>query len=264
MNSIIQSGFLLTLCFVAFVNASAQKNEEVTHREVNVHYNDSSIKATILLEEKKIKPKNHINYYWYYNNSIKVNQGGYKGRVLDGAYQVIGKGGNLLRQGELKKGYQTGEWKSWELNGNLSSIYNWKKGHKTGTYQKFKGGKVIEEGSYKNGKQKGTYRKYENEKLIEKGKYKKGKLNGKIISYKNDTLFSEIKYKNGAETIVKKKEIEPKKAEQKVEKEKNSNKWWQFWKKGEEKQQNEKVKKSKAPSTKKDKKKKDPKPNKDD
>ena len=33
----------------------AQKIKEVTHRDISVHYKDSSVNATVLLEEKKIR-----------------------------------------------------------------------------------------------------------------------------------------------------------------------------------------------------------------
>ena len=257
MNQILKYSILLTIAVLFTSIGFTQKIEEITHREVNVHFNDSSIKASILIEDKKVKPKNAIHYYWYYNNSIKVNQGGYKGRLLDGTYQVVNKDGSLLTNGTLKKGYQTGEWKHWENNGDLRAVYNWRKGHENGSYQKFNEGKVIEEGHCINGKISGSYRKYENEKLIEKGSYKNGNLHGKVITYKDDTIFREVAYKKGKEVIKKDKKPKDETKEEEVKKEDGkTKKKWQFWKKNEEKVESKKGNKSKEYPAKKDKKEK--------
>ena len=105
--------FYATIVFLVFllVNTKAQKVEEITHREINIQFNDSSIKANVLLADKKIKLNNQIDYYWYQNNAIKINQGGFKGKLLDGDYQVTIPKGNLIKKGNFKNGNVSGEWK---------------------------------------------------------------------------------------------------------------------------------------------------------
>lgn len=205
--------FLVTifLMFIAPIS-KAQKIQEITHRTISVHYNDSSVKATILLENKKVKPNRFIDYYWYYNNSIKVNQGGFEGKLLDGMYTVTNQKGGLIAKGNLKKGYRIGEWKSWNKNGDLATIYHWKKGRKNSSYQKF-----------------------ENKKVTEKGSYKKGLLHGKITTYQNDTVVKVQKYKDG-KLIEKKPEKVKKEKKEEIETEEKEEKqpWWKFKKKNKE------------------------------
>ena len=44
---------LIILVVCSFQIGWTQKIEEITHREINVHFNDSSIKANILFTNKK-------------------------------------------------------------------------------------------------------------------------------------------------------------------------------------------------------------------
>jgi hypothetical protein len=215
-----------------------QKIQEITHREINVHFNDSSVKANVLLADKKQHLRNSTDYYWYYNNSIKYNQGDYKGRLLDGGYQVTLKDGKLITKGRFSKGSKSGEWKKWDAQGKLIDVTNWSKGDKDGKYQKYANGKLIEKGVYQKNKLKDYYFVYENEKLIEKRSYKKGILHGKQITYKSDTIFSEVFYKKGVTVLPKEKLKRNKDSELDKDSEKSETqieeKWWQIWKKKED------------------------------
>jgi antitoxin component YwqK of YwqJK toxin-antitoxin module len=211
-----------------------QKIQEITHREINIHFNDSSIKANVLLADKKQHLKNSTDYYWYYNNSIKHNQGDYKGRLLDGEYQVTSKKGDLITKGKFSKGFRSGEWKKWNNQGELIDINNWSKGNKKGKYLKYHKGKIIEKGSYQKNKLNGYYFIYENGQLIEKKKYKKGVLHGKQIIYKADTVFSEVLYKKGIEVFLEEKSVKKKAEDNEQTKELKGKKWWQIWRKKED------------------------------
>ncbi|KAB2859601.1 MAG: hypothetical protein F9K09_01395 [Flavobacteriales bacterium] len=232
----------LTMMFLLSLSISfAQKMKELTHREISEHYTDSSIKASILLENKKVRLKNTIDYYWYYNNNIKFNQGDYKGKLLDGDYQVITKNGNLIRKGQFKTGYKVGVWKDWNTKGELLLVQQWNNGQKNGSCQKYFDGKLIEEGNYNNNKLNGSYKKFNNDTLIEKGIYKNDLLHGKQVVYQNDTIYSITRYKKGKEVIKKEKKPKADKTEDGTTNEKDSTlkKWWKFW---EKKKENEVIK----------------------
>lgn len=229
----------LTMIFLLSLSVSfAQKIKELTHREISVHDNDSSIKASILIENKKIRLKNTIDYYWYYNNAIKFNQGDFKGKLLDSDYQVVTKNGNLIRKGQFKTGYKVGMWKEWNTKGELLLVQQWSKGQKNGSYQKYFEGKLIEVGNYNNNQLNGSYKKFNNDTLIEKGMYKNDLLHGKKVVYQNDTIYSFARYKKGKEVIKKEKKPKTEKTEDETtnEKDSTSKKWWKFWEKKERKE----------------------------
>lgn len=225
MNQLLKYSFVVFSFFMLMNSFYAQKMEETTHREVNIHFADSSIKSYFLLGQEKIRLKSDVYYFWYENNSIKINQGDYKGRLLDGKYEIVNRDGNLITKGEIRKGLKVNEWKDWHSNGDLLSVYNWTKGYKTGNFKKYKTGSLIEEGFYLRNHKNGPYKKFENDTLIEKGIYKNGFLDGKIIRYANDTILSVTKYKKGKEAVGKEKKdkrdkIQDKKRKQKEEREK--------------------------------------------
>jgi antitoxin component YwqK of YwqJK toxin-antitoxin module len=274
----MKNNIIVILLIFSITKIWGQKIEEITHREVNVHFADSSIKANVLLADKKQRLNPLTDYYWYHNNSIKNNQGDYKGRVLDGDYQVSNKDGNLIAKGKFKKGSKSDEWKEWNDNGKLTVVENWLKGFKNGKYSKYQEGILVEQGNHTKNEINGTYRKFENKKLIEKGVYRKGVLHGKKLIYKSDTIFSTTNYKKGKVVLKKEKEGEtkknentkkedPSKKEQTKSKSKLEKKKTPFWKKEkkdvskesstpEKKEKEKKVKTVKQKKLKKEKKKK--------
>lgn len=213
----------IALLILLLSRSQGQKLKDITHREVNIHQNDSSIKATILLEEKKVKLHSLVNYYWYYNNSIKTNQGDFQGMLLDGGYHVTTRDGRLITKGNFRKGVKTGEWKNWNEKGELLRITNWKKGYKKGVYQKFVGGQLVENGKFKRNQLNGHYQKFRNTELIEEGNYKKGKLEGKQIKYQNDTVLEKTGYHHGKKIMPTEKKVKMTSENSEVKK-----KWWKF------------------------------------
>lgn len=231
----MKNSIFLLFLLLSFFDAKTQKMETITHREINLHQTDSSIKTSVLIEEKKIKVHTLTNYYWYHNNHISTNQGGYSGKLLDGTYQVTSLKGHLITKGKFKKGKKQGLWKKWDEKGALLSIYQWKNGVKNGTYKHYKDGQLIALGSYKNNKQHGKYQQFNQGKVIEKGYYKKGLLHGKQITYDNNTLASKTSYKEGEKVMPKTKQIKEEKQPGISTNEKQevaNKKKWQFWKKG--------------------------------
>jgi antitoxin component YwqK of YwqJK toxin-antitoxin module len=198
---------LLILLVLSIAKGWTQNIEEITHREVNVHFNDSSIKANVLLSEvKKLRVNSAKVYYWHHNNSIKSNQGDYKGRLLDGNYEVITKDGALITKGFFKQGTKNGVWKKWNQQGQLISTETWLKGMKNGVCKKFQNGVINEKLSYAKNRINGRYQKFENGHLIEKRTYKNGALHGKQILYQSDTVLSVTTFKKGVVVVKEKRE----------------------------------------------------------
>lgn len=227
--------FIILLLFVQFsIHGFSQKTTEKTHRGVNLHFPDSSISASVLNRNVKIKLDEGKIYYWYYNNAIHQNQGGYKGHLLDGNFDVTTKHGGLISNGVFVKGVKDAKWKHWDDEGNLTAIYKWVKGNKEGRYIIYQRGFIIEKGEYVKNKKNGAYQKFSEDKLIEEGAFKKGFLEGKIITYSNDIILSKKKYKKG---VLIKAKIKTDKKEKDTEevKEKKTPKSWMFWKKNNEK-----------------------------
>ena len=224
----MRNAIIYTICLLGFFvqQSKAQRLKEVTHREINIHSNDSSIKAMIMIENK-VRPNEKNNYYWYYNNEIKSNRGGYNGKLLDKKYLVTDYQNNLLEQGEFKKGMKSGEWKRWNKKGELITVNNWCKGNKNG-----------------------AYRKYENGRLIEKGCYRNNRIHGVVRNYASDTLSTKTRYKMGEVVPVKEKKKKEEKKTEKVEVKESKTtdkKKWNPFKRSEEKEVKEKkTKKNKS------------------
>ncbi|WP_052496118.1 toxin-antitoxin system YwqK family antitoxin [Pedobacter lusitanus] len=114
------------------------------------------------------------SYYWYSNNQIKITQGGFSGKLLNGLYSSYYDNKSLQEQGYFKMGLKTGEWKSWTEDGQL-----------------------ISDVTFYNGVPEGDFYKYDGHgKLLEKGRNVNGKLEGEFVKYQGDSSVS-VKYKNG-------------------------------------------------------------------
>jgi len=166
---------VLTIFFLCSSCALAQDRFSVQGYRHTIVYAD--FKATfqvaeLLINTKKLKADKQ--YYWYSNNAIKITQGGYSGKLLNGTYLEFYINGNLKSQGTFLKGLKNGEWKSWGSDGFLSVSI-----------------------TYREGVMDGAFKRYVNGKLIESGTYRSGKLHGKILHYnEQDSLIIQA-YKNG-------------------------------------------------------------------
>ncbi len=142
---------------------------------VYLNYPDRSIKATVLNSTKTFEAKGDLTYYWYTSNKIMETQGGYDGKILNGAYTCFYLSGNLKEQGAFNKGLKDGKWMKWYENGKIQEITHWTKGVIKGIRKLFNtNGELIKEEKYKHGKLHGYQLMYENGKGIEKRNYKNG------------------------------------------------------------------------------------------
>lgn len=195
------------------------------HRKIVVTQGDSLIETTVLrIKSANNKTNPNLDYYWYENNQIHINQGGFSGWLLDGDYhlyaletrQLIGKGG-------FKSGLKTGEWKSWDKKGRLMEQVTWKEG-------------VIH----------GLRMHYRNGILTASEQYYKGALNGKTTIHNPNGTKTEKRFQNGKEVLKVAKDSlnkKEKKASRKKEAKENADslqtkknkRKWNFWMRNPEK-----------------------------
>jgi antitoxin component YwqK of YwqJK toxin-antitoxin module len=191
----VKSGFQNNLYYIIFAglfllpfSLYAQEFEPVKENmEIIVTGADSIKRIHIRTEQKNIRTESGVNYYWYANNQVNYNFGGYSGRLLHGTYSVFDKTGKLVILGKFKNGAKTGLWKYWNGTGFL-----------------------IKQEKWKNGKLHGSVQEFDNAgKLIKCSSYQKGLLHGKQFIYLPDTTIIK-QFKNGKEIIKKKAPLKEK------------------------------------------------------
>lgn len=193
---------LLTLIVLSsFVNAEL-KDDGLLTRTVIVHDNRSKIQCSLLVEKVKRKTELNTLYFWYRNDQIKSNAGGYSGNLLHGLYQKYDEQKNLIEEGKYSYGTKIGLWKYWNEHGEVT--------------------RTIE---YKSGKQNGLDCIYKSEQIWEKSTYKSNQLHGRRLVQSKDSLFVET-YRYGklirkkAESLVKTPKVKVEKKKEKGNKRK--------------------------------------------
>jgi antitoxin component YwqK of YwqJK toxin-antitoxin module len=122
-------------------------------REIVVSYDDSLVRANILIRNENITTSNQLMYYWYNQNRISKNMGGFAGALLHGPYLVYNKDKNLITQGSFDKGLMNGVWKYWDTNGIIEKSVEYKNGLLDGDYKIYDmHGELLEIHKYKAGK----------------------------------------------------------------------------------------------------------------
>ena len=168
-----KAGFvgLLILQSLLYTSLSAQRTDwSPSNREVVVAYNDSTIRAYILINSIDINTSDRLMYYWYEQDKLNKNTGGYAGALLDGPYSVYDLQKNLITQGDFEKGLRIGTWKYWDKKGHLRKTVEYRDGLMHGDYKLFDGkGNVIETRKFRNGREilKGDRKKAEKSRLKE-------------------------------------------------------------------------------------------------
>lgn len=103
-------------------------NNYPTYRDITIKTDSSYTYAQVLVKSQKVETSNSLRYYWYSNEKISSNVGGFTGSLLNGNYRVILKNNLLVEQGFFASGVKDGIWKYWYGNGNLKRVEVWKKG----------------------------------------------------------------------------------------------------------------------------------------
>ena len=122
-------------------------------RDIMISYKDSVVKAHILLQSENVETLNSLTYYWYSQNGINTNMGGYSGDLLHGEYQVYNNNKKLIVQGFFDHGLKNGTWKYWNSKGLLKLSMEYKNGLLDGEFYVYDtNGVQIEKRKYKAGK----------------------------------------------------------------------------------------------------------------
>lgn len=187
---------IAAICMLFHIYSVGQKDDEVM-RQIVVNSKDSLIKATCTYYEKKSKNLK-VNYYWFAENKIHINQGGYSGMPMHGWYEMFINNTNLIEKGKFRYGLKNGKWYRWSSKGTLIGEQTWKNGELHGPF------KTI----------------YESERKTIIGNYKNGKLHGKVKVIRQGKEDEIVKYKNG-EVQLEKEKLEKEKKEETVKKDKS-------------------------------------------
>ncbi len=119
--------------FILFIGllvgcSQINSNNYPTYRDITIKTDSSYIYTQTLVKVVKIETVNNLRYYWYSNEKISSNTGGFAGSLLNGTYKVMSSDNRLIEQGLFVNGLKDGVWKYWYGNGNLKRIEVWKKG----------------------------------------------------------------------------------------------------------------------------------------
>lgn len=104
-------------------------------REITLHVGDKHIVTNVLVQKQAFSPELDKLYFWYQNESIHKNKGGYSGFLLHGVYEQFNQFSNMLCQGSFSIGCKVGNWKYWYANGQLKCLEQWTKGKRNGLFR---------------------------------------------------------------------------------------------------------------------------------
>jgi len=132
--------------------AFGQKYTDVLlNQKVTVNYDDHTVTA-YLKPASVITTESGLFYTWFSGHQIRVTQGGYSGRLLNGLYQDFYGNKNLKEAGMYTDGLKDGIWKSWNEAGVLKEELTWSQGEKDGYYIRYtEAGLPAEKGNYAQG-----------------------------------------------------------------------------------------------------------------
>ena len=121
--------FCLTLSFPVLFYGQQDLTITALNRFAIV-YNDTTHVFYARPPEKKDRVRQEHIYYWFNGEKILSTEQGFSGRILDGTYTVYYPNKNLRQRGSFKRGLKSGSWKSWDMDGKLTSTEKWRKGER--------------------------------------------------------------------------------------------------------------------------------------
>lgn len=122
----MQRASVMVYALTALVSANGQRNG---HAFIRASLPDRTIEAYILNKTPNLDPEPGVEYYWWKDQRFMTSTGGLSGALLDGPYSEYRVNGQLMVQGELRKGSRHGEWREWDEQGRLRTITRWRHGH---------------------------------------------------------------------------------------------------------------------------------------
>lgn len=143
---------IIPIVFFSLGQSTIQKEAQSETRFITINRPDSTIQARILITKALFKPNPQKFYYWYANECIHTNQGGFSGYLLHGNYCVFDKNNQLVVKGTFTNGLKTGTWVRWYSNGRRSETSPWRNGLLHGITKIYnEDGTIEKEIRYKNG-----------------------------------------------------------------------------------------------------------------
>ena len=153
---------LITFCLLVLEGMlHAQDFRVPRNRTERVNKGDTVYVFQILLEPSSRSCQDKLFYYWFADTCIRKNQGTWKGKLLDGLFQVFLREGKLIKEGLFHEGLKQGTWRDWDNDGKMIKSESWKDGVLHGmTWRvindsiqletKFRKGKIPKRDSIKN------------------------------------------------------------------------------------------------------------------
>lgn len=199
---------LLASLIGAVSHVRAQTIDDMKRQATNTNSIIISLGDTIVnfhllpIEQQDTRVQLDKTYWWYGSGRLNRTQGGYSGRLLDGAFIVRSAEGRLLEKGVMSAGKRSGEWIQWYPTGSIHSIYNWKYGELHGAFRElWPNGELQRTGRFKNGMLQGQVTQYDEAGQAVKLRYHKGEMktakvrNGKSIKYRTKHGLNKAKQK---------------------------------------------------------------------
>lgn len=150
----LKAKVLLSFLFVAISCVLFSFSDPYSVKRIS----DKDFRYEFYTVSKKIKPKKDKIYYWFKGGVIHNAQSGVSGELLNGDFIKMYHSNQLAEQGRFKDGLRAGLWKTWHENGNLSTVQIWKSGFRSGNFTSFdSNGQVMEKGKFENDKKEGSW-----------------------------------------------------------------------------------------------------------
>ncbi|WP_448698213.1 toxin-antitoxin system YwqK family antitoxin [Mucilaginibacter sp. AW1-3] len=172
----MKNRLIITLCCLS-AYAGAQQLPDMGIYKVRVNEPDRNVQAEIKPVGSGPELETDRSYYWYSAGKIKITQGGFSGKLLNGQYSSFYLNQNLREQGLFKKGLKDAVWKSWSENGTLLQTVTWKNGSKEGEFELFdEKGKLKQKATYHHNQLDGKQFNYDGPDSVRVVNYRDGKL----------------------------------------------------------------------------------------
>jgi hypothetical protein len=142
-------GILLCAGIPVHAQYSPDKMQKLATSRRFEYIQDTLYAFFAVMPSHPIKIELKKTYYWFRQDSIFITQGGYAGRLLDGAYQVFYPCKQLMESGAFRLGLKVGVWKRWYPNGALQCVSRWRRGQQRGLTQEYAQDGVIISGGEK-------------------------------------------------------------------------------------------------------------------
>lgn len=167
----------IILLLLLSATAEAQQLPDMGLSKVRVNESDRNIQAETKPTGSLPEIETDRSYYWYSGGKIKITQGGYSGKLLNGRYSEFYLNKNLKEQGYFNKGLKNEVWKSWNENGVLIQTVTWKNGLRNGEFILFDAkGTIKQKGSYRNDMLDGKQFNYQGKDSVQVVTYHDGKI----------------------------------------------------------------------------------------